>query len=1155
MIMEFKVFIIPIGILLLSITQLSAKKVIPAPKVDLFKKVHLGTSIDRTVEDAVFFSLDKKELQRVHKQKLEQMRLQIPIEANENLEVTLKNVEILPQNFKASSSQRDSHNTLFYSPALYYRGTISGVKDAMVAINIYKEKVTGVLSLNGENYNIGPFKNADPSILVIYKESNLDLPNSFACSTEDPTELEIEIDRTVKSSGRNLKKVRIYVECDYFLYQANNSNINQTIDFATGLFNVVSTIYAVDNIQVELSEVKVWTSPDNYPNSSAREARDAFGRALNGRFNGDIAHLLSGYRVNGVVPNGGSANINTLCNKKEAVSYTNITTSYNSFPTYSWTAYAVTHEIGHNLGSPHTHSCLWPTGPIDNCWCPEGDCDLGPEPASSGGTIMSYCHLNPSWARDCQLSSANPGISLANGFGELPSALIRQRIANANCLGNTSSPSPSTPNNPSNPPNPNSTNTQHLKVSAQIQDETCGQADGAILLRTENGKAPIIYKWNNGSASKDLLNIPAGSYSCTVTDANNANVVIEKEVKGTDAVFAIAGFDKSIDCNNSIAVLGTSYNDTQLNYEWTTNGGYIEGDNKINSISVEEAGTYTLHVTHKETGCTASDNVIVTKDIKAPSIRLSASPLTCESATTSIAIHTSANISEYKWTGPNGFVSTDKNPEVGIAGMYQLEARGVNGCIQTRAIIVESQKRLPILRLVEDTISCDNPEVRLRAIAESGVDYLWMGPNGFVSVEKRPLIEVGGDYNLTVTNKHGCSSTKNIFIEEEKDAPQIEFDITHLNCNNAISIPKIINEARDSWVFEWSSPNGYTSSKASPVLSEPGVYSVTIMDELTGCATSKQIELLKFSEPVLSVLDYEDNICGEKEGNIQLEVASDYDFEIEWNNGSRGTHIKQLEAGIYSATLTDDFGCQAVIQQQIKGHDPIKLDNIIVEPIACYGDSTGKIEVEIHGGIEPYSLQWSNGEMGNIASNLVAGIHSIEVEDANGCLKTFQFGLGDPDSLSLDIKILEDDVLLDVQGGTPEYTYLWSNGNEESYASNLASGTYEIVVTDANDCSINQTLIIPDKPSVAPIENANPAAIYPNPTTDYLVINKALNSPSFYRLSIMDTNGKLVVNKYVRDSESIQEHIHTHDWQPGTYFMQLISQEGMVSEKIHVIRE
>ncbi|MEM9847089.1 MAG: M12 family metallo-peptidase [Bacteroidota bacterium] len=389
----------------------------------LFDLAPNNSDITKTyVQEATFLQLNRTKLRKVYLERPQELRLQIPQADGTLLSVELKQRKLLTDDFYVDDQDND---VKLYEPGIYYHGYLSSDPKSLAAVSIFDDKVMGVFSHKGEQIVLGHLKQdifPAGDEYILYHEEDLLIENNSKCAADELPIVDDKFD--VEDDGHktlnDCKIVEIYFEADYRMYLDNGNSEDETMDFVTAMFNVVALLYENENIIARISKVRVWTSNDGYPTSSSTSALYAFRSRLGGQFDGDIAQLLSTVPNN----NGGVAFVGVLCTPSYAVSYSNIRNSFTQFPTYSWTVMVVAHELGHNLGSPHTHSCSWPGGPIDGCYPQEGSCNRGPAP-TGGGTVMSYCHLT------------SFGINLQKGFGQLPGNLIRSKVGGANCLASS----------------------------------------------------------------------------------------------------------------------------------------------------------------------------------------------------------------------------------------------------------------------------------------------------------------------------------------------------------------------------------------------------------------------------------------------------------------------------------------------------------------------------------------------------------------------------------------------------------------------------------------------------------------------------------------------------------------------------------------------
>jgi len=373
--------------------------------------------------------------------------LKIPVGNDEYIKLKLEKTDIFTEDFVFrygnSNQNNDTNGTIFY------RGIVERKPLSSAAISITANSIRGVISDEYGNYILSSLTD-HPNKFLLYNEGALSSTIPFSsCGAENQSPVNVGKKLNFEDGIKQTQKefgdcIEIYIECDYSMYEAHNYSINSVKKYVTALFNEVSLLYYNERINIFLSDLYVWTSPDPYRDfTNSYEALDAFGGYVKDNYNGRLAHLLTRRGLG----EGGRAWVDVLCEShytftsdinNDGISETRnagpygvstvISNTVTPFNTYSWDVFIFAHELGHNFGSPHTHACKWgPNGDeaIDNCWYTEGGCDYGPEP-TNGGTIMSYCNSGYAYY--------SIGINFKNGFGTQPGNLMRNRVNSANCL-------------------------------------------------------------------------------------------------------------------------------------------------------------------------------------------------------------------------------------------------------------------------------------------------------------------------------------------------------------------------------------------------------------------------------------------------------------------------------------------------------------------------------------------------------------------------------------------------------------------------------------------------------------------------------------------------------------------------------------------------
>ncbi len=299
-----------------------------------------------------------------------------------------------------------------------FRGGIEGEPTSWAVVTMSRDGVSGVIDRGGERLVIAPaetaagFGKAAP-MHALAPESALEpsgTPATWQCGDEgEPAWLApnglrkpaAEPLTTLATTQRLWFDVA--VDCDWELYHNKfGDNLAAATTYMTNVMATVSLIYERDiNTRLKVPYLNFWTvAADPYTATSTGTQLPEFQNWWTNNRPGvsrSIAHLVSGRNLGG-----GIAYLNGLCGTTGyAVSAIDAAYTYPT-TTATWDVEVIAHEIGHNFGSPHTHSCFWqssgyaPIGALlDTCYTTEGTCNSAPRqlPAGGKGTIMSYCHL------------------------------------------------------------------------------------------------------------------------------------------------------------------------------------------------------------------------------------------------------------------------------------------------------------------------------------------------------------------------------------------------------------------------------------------------------------------------------------------------------------------------------------------------------------------------------------------------------------------------------------------------------------------------------------------------------------------------------------------------------------------------------------------
>ena len=372
-------------------------------------------------------------------------------------------------------------------------------------------------------------------------------------------------------------------------------------------------------------------------------------------------------------------------------------------------------------------------------------------------------------------------------------------------------------------------------------------------------------------------------------------------------------------------------------------------------------------------------------------------------------------------------------------------------------------------------ISChgaDDGEIRVSLSGGSGTYSLqWTGPDGF-RLEALELIGLKpGIYSLTVEDDFECDLVRSFEISEPLPLSISLVSKTDVICAGQSTgrISVAVNGGVDNrpYIYTWTR-NGQNTPYNSAILSEipAGNYAVQVSDA-NGCTVA--IESIVLTEPeevlLLSVEKRDISCYNANDGFINLSLSGGVPpYVINWNFGSSMRRFDNMGPGTYTVTVRDQLGCE-IIRPITIVDAPVFRVNPVVKQISCFGERDASIILNFEGGRGRVTFRWDDGAEVENRFNLTAGLYGVTVIDEDGCRIRRDFIIVEP-SLLVAESFVQDaldcnnpqsgEIALNISGGSPPYTFLWSNGQTTQSLSAVTAGQYAVEISDANGCKLQR---------------------------------------------------------------------------------------------------
>ena len=611
-------------------------------------------------------------------------------------------------------------------------------------------------------------------------------------------------------------------------------------------------------------------------------------------------------------------------------------------------------------------------------------------------------------------------------------------------------------------------------ITAQTDVDCNGNNSGSVTVTASGSVAPYEYSLDGGpfQASGTFNNLTAGVYTVTAEDANNCLFPVTVTITEPTALTASITLQADVLCNGgndgSVTVAGA---DGTPGYQYSIDGGTTyQASGTFGTLT---AGSYTITVQDANL-CTTTVPVTITEPTALIGSITAQTDVFCNGGTDgTVDIAGADGTPTYQYSIDGGTNWQTTGSFTGLAaGPYTVTIEDANGCQTTVPVTINEPVALSVTTSSTDA-NCGQADGEVCVTVSDGTPgYTYQWDDAALQTTACASNVLAGTYNVNVLDANNCPISATITINDlagPTAAASLVSDASGAGlCDGEVTVTPTGGTA--PFTYLWDDPSAQTTQNATGLCA--GTYCVTITDA-NGCTATSCVTV---NEPgaIIVTITPVDILCnaactGEADVTVSGGIAP---YTYSWAHGPTAEDLTGLCAGTYTVTVIDDNGVSSSQSVTINEPTAITVTNITGTDVLCNAACDGTLDVTATGGTGTLVYQWDGGlPAGAAQTNVCAGTYNVTITDDNLCNITDTYTITEPTALALVTSNTDancgqanGEACVAVSGGTTNYTILWDDPSAQTTlcASNVASGVYNVTVTDANNCVETASVTVND---------------------------------------------------------------------------------------------